>query len=113
MNRLLAPLAAVMMLAGCTTGQDVSVLGNHPQTAMDAHPAPAPRCVGTGQVLGSIGGAAAGAYAGSRFGKGWGNTAATVGGGLLGAAAGNAVGRSFDSPCPTPRQRQWVDTETD
>lgn len=38
--------------------------------------------------LGIIGGGAAGAYAGSQFGKGRGNTLATVGGALAGATAG-------------------------
>ena len=38
--------------------------------------------------LGIIGGGAAGAYAGSKVGKGEGNTLATVGGALAGAAAG-------------------------
>jgi outer membrane lipoprotein SlyB len=38
--------------------------------------------------LGILGGGAAGAYAGSQFGKGQGNTLATIGGALAGATAG-------------------------
>jgi surface antigen len=52
--------------------------------------------LGTKQTVGGLGGAAAGGYAGSQFGKGKGQLAATAGGVLLGALLGSEVGKSLD-----------------
>ena len=51
---------------------------------------------GTRQVVGGLGGAAAGGLLGSRFGRGSGNLAMTGLGVLVGALAGSAVGQSLD-----------------
>ena len=51
---------------------------------------------GTKQTIGTLGGAAAGGFAGSQFGKGKGQLAMTAGGVLLGALLGSQVGQSLD-----------------
>jgi surface antigen len=51
---------------------------------------------GTKQTVGTLGGAAAGGFAGSQFGKGKGQLAMTAGGVLLGALLGSQVGKSLD-----------------
>ena len=51
---------------------------------------------GTGQTVGTLGGAAGGGLLGSQFGKGSGKVAMTGLGVLLGAWAGNEIGASMD-----------------
>ena len=51
---------------------------------------------GTGETLGTLGGAAAGGVLGAQFGSGSGQLAATAAGTLLGAFAGNQLGAEFD-----------------
>lgn len=51
---------------------------------------------GTKQVVGGLGGAAAGGLLGSQFGRGSGNLAMTGMGVLLGALAGGAAGQALD-----------------
>lgn len=51
---------------------------------------------GTGQTVGTVGGAAAGGLLGSQIGSGSGQLAATAIGTLLGAFVGNQLGSTFD-----------------
>lgn len=51
---------------------------------------------GTGQTVGTLGGAAAGAAIGSQMGSGRGRLAAMVIGAIIGAIAGNIIGRKLD-----------------
>ena len=52
--------------------------------------------MGTKQTVGTLGGAAAGGFAGSQFGGGSGKLAMTAGGVLLGALLGSQIGQSLD-----------------
>lgn len=51
---------------------------------------------GTGETVGTVGGAVAGGLVGAQFGSGSGQLVATGVGTLLGAFAGNQLGRQFD-----------------
>ena len=51
---------------------------------------------GTGETVGTVGGAVAGGLVGAQFGGGSGQLVATGVGTLLGAFAGNQLGRQFD-----------------
>ena len=73
MKSMMAALLAGAVLAGCQSA-------------------------GTGETLGTLGGAAAGGVIGAQFGSGSGQLAATAAGTLLGAFAGNQLGAQFDQP---------------
>jgi surface antigen len=51
---------------------------------------------GNKQIIGGLGGAALGGWAGSTIGKGSGNVAATAAGVLIGALIGSEIGRTMD-----------------
>ena len=74
-SRIAAPLAIMLVLAGCETN------GQGP---------------GTKETFGTLGGAALGGLLGSKVGGGKGRMAATAIGALLGAYAGNSLGKSLD-----------------
>lgn len=75
LSRFAAPLAAILLLAGCQAG------GEGP---------------GTKQTFGALGGGALGGLLGSQVGGGKGQLAATAVGVLLGAYAGSELGSSLD-----------------
>ncbi len=52
--------------------------------------------MGTGEKVGTVGGAVAGGLIGTQIGGGTGNTVAIIGGTLGGALLGGAVGRNYD-----------------
>ena len=74
-TRIAAPLAIILVLAGCESGGQGS---------------------GNKETFGTLGGAALGGLLGSRVGGGKGRLAATAVGVLLGAYAGNSLGKSLD-----------------
>lgn len=53
-------------------------------------------CENPKQAVGTVGGGALGAWAGSTIGKGRGNTVATAAGAVLGALLGGEIGRQLD-----------------
>lgn len=52
--------------------------------------------MGTGQTVGTVGGAVAGGLIGSAFGGGTGKTVATIAGAAGGAYLGSSAGKSYD-----------------
>lgn len=73
MKRIMIPMAAALLLAGCVSDG-----------------------VGTKQTMGGLIGAAGGAVAGAQFGQGKGRLMGVAAGTLLGAYAGSQMGQSAD-----------------
>lgn len=86
--RLLTLFAALLAFAGCaTTDPNANLVGNGVVQNIFETQKP-----NTGaQVVGTVGGALLGAWAGSAIGGGTGQTIATVAGGVGGSMAGSAV----------------------
>jgi outer membrane lipoprotein SlyB len=85
--RLFLALLAAVAFAGCATDPGVSISGTGVVQSIQEVQRP-----NTGaQVVGTVGGALLGAWAGSQFGGGSGQTIASVAGGVGGSMAGSAV----------------------
>jgi outer membrane lipoprotein SlyB len=91
--RLLTALVAALALAACATTGSAPVSGTGVVQSINALEKPST----TASVVGTVGGALLGAWAGSQFGGGSGQTIATAAGGIGGSMAGSAAARNMAS----------------